>query len=175
MTSSLRHVPNGLYARFGYRGTAIGRPCSLQTARLLNSPSLVAIGLLLGYETWPPIGWHRTFVIGWSKYRMGLHRAPLHYGIISPVGIPTVFQTPWQSLCTALTAGKCLPLGLWKGTVKQSSKQHLIKQPRDDRAVTSQEARQGPQWTNSQEDSIRPGQSINSITEIQQRSVTTWW
>ena len=30
----------------------------------LHSPSLVAIGLSVGYETWPPIGWHHPFVIG---------------------------------------------------------------------------------------------------------------
>ena len=34
------------------------------TARLLHSPSLVATGLSVGYETWPPIGWHRAFMIG---------------------------------------------------------------------------------------------------------------
>ena len=57
---------------------------------LLHSPSLVAIGLSVGYETWPPIGWHHPFVIGWSKYRLGLPSAPLHYGLMWPVGIPTV-------------------------------------------------------------------------------------
>ena len=46
----------------------------------LHSPSLVAIRLSVGYETWPPIGWHHPFVIGWSKYRLGLPSAPLHYG-----------------------------------------------------------------------------------------------
>ena len=39
---------------------------------LLHSPSLVAVGLPIGYETWPPIGWHHPFVIGWSKYRLDL-------------------------------------------------------------------------------------------------------
>ena len=37
---------------------------------------------------------------------------------------PLFFQTPvthGQSLCTALTAGKCLPLGMCKGTVKESN------------------------------------------------------
>ena len=35
---------------------------------LLHSPSLVSIRLSKGYETWPQIGWHHPFVIGWSKY-----------------------------------------------------------------------------------------------------------
>ena len=63
-------------------------------SRLLHSPSLVAIGLSVGYETWPPIGWHHAFVIGWSKYRLGLPSAPFHYGLTWPMGISTVFQTP---------------------------------------------------------------------------------
>ena len=52
------------------------------------------IGLLVGYETWPPIGWLHAFVIGWSKYGLGLPSALLHYGLTWPEGIPTVFQTP---------------------------------------------------------------------------------
>ena len=62
--------------------------------RLLHTHSLVVVGLSVGYETWPPIGWQHPFVIGWSKYRLGLPSAPLRYGLIWPVGIPTVFQTP---------------------------------------------------------------------------------
>ena len=62
--------------------------------RLLHSPSLVAVGLSVWYETWPPIDWHHPFVIGWSKGRLELPSAPLHYGLTWPVGIPTVFQTP---------------------------------------------------------------------------------
>ena len=50
-------------------------------------------GLPVGYETWPPIGWRHSFVIGWSKDRLGLPSAPLHYRLTWPVGIPTVFQT----------------------------------------------------------------------------------
>ena len=62
-------------------------------ARLLHSPSLVAVGLSAGYGTWPPISWHHAFVIGWSKYGLGLPSAPLYHGLTWPVGIPTVFQT----------------------------------------------------------------------------------
>ena len=62
--------------------------------RLLYSPSMVAIGLSVRYETWPLTGWHHAFVIGWSKYRLGLPSAPLHYGLMWPVGTPTIFQTP---------------------------------------------------------------------------------
>ena len=59
-------------------------------------------------------------MIGWSNYRLGLPSAPLRYGLTWPVGIPTVFHTPMTVLCTALTAGKCLPLGLCNGTVEDS-------------------------------------------------------
>ena len=55
--------------------------------------SLVAIRLSVGYETWPPIGWHHSFVIGWSKYRLGLPSASLRYGLSWLLGIPTIFQT----------------------------------------------------------------------------------
>ena len=65
----------------------------LRLSRMLHSPSLVAIGLSVVCETWPPIGWHHSFVIGWFKYRLGLPNTPLHYGRMWPVGIPIVFQT----------------------------------------------------------------------------------
>ena len=64
------------------------------TIRLLHSPRLVATGLSVGYETWPPIGWNNAFMIVWCKYRLGLPSAPLHYGLMWPVEIPTVLQTP---------------------------------------------------------------------------------
>ena len=86
-----------------------------QIIRLIHSPSWVAIGLSVGYETRPPIGWHHPFVIGWSKDRLGLPSAPLHYGLTWPVGIPTVFQTP----VTVPLHCNCLLLGLCKGTVKE--------------------------------------------------------
>ena len=33
---------------------------------------------------------------------------------------PPFFRPQWQFLCTNLTGGKCLPLGLYKGTVKET-------------------------------------------------------
>ena len=48
------------------------RPAPLALFRLLHSSSLVAVGLSVGCETWPPIYWHHPFVIGCSKYRLGL-------------------------------------------------------------------------------------------------------
>ena len=42
-----------------------------QNSRLLCTHNLVAVRLFIGYETWPLIGWHHPFVIGWSKYRLG--------------------------------------------------------------------------------------------------------
>ena len=67
---------------------------TLGSFRLLHSPSLMAVRLSVVYETWPPIGYHRAFVIGWSKYRLGMPSAQLRYGLTWPVGIPTIFQTP---------------------------------------------------------------------------------
>ena len=95
-------------------------PCGERHLRLLHSPSLVAIGLSVGYETWPPIGWHLPFVIGWSKDRLGLPSAPLHYGLKWPVGFPTAIQTSVTVLLHCPN-GNCLLLGLCKGTVKEST------------------------------------------------------
>ena len=85
--------------------------------RLLHSPSLVAVGLSLGYKTWPQIGWHHSFVIGLSKHRLELPSVPLHYGLKWPVGIPTVFQTPM----TVPLHCNCLSFGLYKVNVKEST------------------------------------------------------
>ena len=89
--------------------------------RLLDSLSLVALGLSVGYETWPPIGWHHAFVIGWSKYRLGLLSSELHYGLTWPVGIPTVFHTPVTVPLHSPNGRQCLLLVLCKGTVEESS------------------------------------------------------
>ena len=71
----------------------------------------------LKYETMTPIGWHRPFMIGWSKYDI-----PLHMGSHDRWEFPPYFKPQWQSFCIALTAGiKCLPLELYKGAVKQST------------------------------------------------------
>ena len=82
-------------------------------------------------------GRHYPPMVGRSKYRLGLPSAPLHYGLMWPVGISTDFQTPLtvplhspngrqmpavravQGDCERVS-GKCLPLGLCKGTVKES-------------------------------------------------------
>ena len=73
------------------------------------------------------LGWHHAFVIGWSKYRLGLPSAPLHYGLTWPVGIRTVCPpTQWQSRSTVLTTGKCLLWGLCQGTVKESSEKLML-------------------------------------------------
>ena len=41
-------------------------------------------------------------------------------------GFPPFFRPQWQCLCTTLTTGKCLPLGLCKGIVKESKKRRLF-------------------------------------------------
>ena len=62
--------------------------------RLLHNPNLAAIGLSVGYETWPSIAWHHTFVIGLWKYRLGLPQSAMDCGLKIPVGIPTILQRP---------------------------------------------------------------------------------
>ena len=52
--------------RIPYSAQVTGRSADIY-GRLLHNPSLVAIGLSVGHETWPPI---RAFVIGWSKYKL---------------------------------------------------------------------------------------------------------
>ena len=101
----------------------IDRQCHLATnggfshiIRLLDSPNLVVMGRLsVGYKTMPPIGWHHPFVIGWYKYKLGLPRTPLYYGLTWPVGIPTIFQPPVT-----------VHLVLCKGTVKESTTSSVI-------------------------------------------------
>ena len=85
---------------------------------LLHSSCLMAVGLSV--ETWPPIGWHHPFMIGWSKYRLVLLQSQW---ILGSVGIFT-YQKPFtttflRSPATALPI--CLPLGLCKETVKEST------------------------------------------------------
>ena len=80
----------------------------------------MAIGLSAGYETWPPNGWHHPFVIRWFNMDWDCLMPHCIIGSCDQWEFPPFFRPQWQSLCTALTAGKCLPLGLCKGTVKES-------------------------------------------------------
>ena len=89
--------------------------------RLLHNPSQVS-RTVVGYETWPAIGWHHPFVIGWSKSRLGLPQLQWIVGSCDQWEFPPFFRGHWQFPCTALTAGNCLPLGLCKGNVKESCK-----------------------------------------------------
>ena len=89
--------------------------------RLLHSPSLVSIGLSVGYETWPAIGWYHAFVIGWSKYRLGLPSVPLYYGLTWPVGIPTIFQTPVTVPLHSRNGRQMPVVRAVQGTVKESN------------------------------------------------------
>ena len=125
LTALLIHTNSIQMVRWFYRQQDIRHFAQASMySRQLHNPNLVVIGLSKGYDTWPPIGWHCPFVIVWSKYSLGKPSAPLHYGVTWPVGIPTVFETPVTVplvICTALTTGKCLPLGLCKGTLKKST------------------------------------------------------
>ena len=96
----------------------VASPEGRRPARLLHTPSLVAVGLEVGYETWPLIGWRRFYMIGWAKYWLGLPQSQSIVGSRDPVKFPLFFLGHWQSPWTALTAGICLPLGLCKETDK---------------------------------------------------------
>ena len=88
--------------------------------RLLHSPCLMALRLTMGYDTWPPIGWHCPFVIGWFKYWLDYLVSQCIVGSRIRRGFLPFFKGDWQSHCAALTAGKCLLLGLYEETVKAS-------------------------------------------------------
>ena len=88
--------------------------CCPANSRLIHSPSLVALGLSVGYEKWPLIGWHH-----WSLYSLELPQSHWIVGSCDWWEFLPFFRCHWQSPCTALMAGKCLPLGLCKETVKE--------------------------------------------------------
>ena len=79
----------------------------------------MVVGLPVRYETWPAIAWHHPLVIDWSKYRLVLPRVALHWAHVTEFS--PFLKGHWQSPCTAVTAGICLPLGLCQGTVKESA------------------------------------------------------
>ena len=81
----------------------------------------MALGLSVGYETRFPVGWLHCFWIGWAKYMVPILSSN---GLLAQVisgNFPPFYRGHWQSPCTALMAGKCLPLGLCKETVKESA------------------------------------------------------
>ena len=84
--------------------------------KLLHSPNLVVLGMPVGFEIWPPIGWHHPFVIGWSKYRLGLLHSQCIVGLSNWWEFSPFCKGHWQSPCS-----KILPLGLCKVTVKVSN------------------------------------------------------
>ena len=102
------------------------RPMNLairvSTHRLLHSLSLVAVGLLVGNATWPPNGYHRQFLIGWSNCT--------GWGITWPQWILGP-SNRWEFLpfikrqklspCTARKKGLCLQFELYKETVEEFS------------------------------------------------------
>ena len=88
--------------------------------RLLHSLSLVAVGLSVGYETWLLICWQHPFVMDWSKYQLGLPQSAMEHRLLWLLRISTIFEATDSPIAQPLTAGKCLPLGLCKETVKES-------------------------------------------------------
>ena len=85
-----------------------------QKDRLSHSLSLMAVGLSVGYQPWPLDGWHHPFVIGCSKYRLGLPQSQSTVALCHQWKFSLFFIGYWQPPFTALTAGICLPLALCK-------------------------------------------------------------
>ena len=81
-------------------------------ARLLHSPSWVAVGLAMRCETWP--------LIGWSIYRLGNSSHLMHYGPTWPMGLPIVFRRP-LTVPLRSPIGGSLPLWQCKETVNECS------------------------------------------------------
>ena len=79
------------------------------------------LGMLVGYETWYLLACHHPFVIGWSKYRLGLSQSQWAVCSSARWGFPPIFRRHWQSPWTALMEGKSLSLGPCKETVKRSN------------------------------------------------------
>ena len=62
-----------------------------------------------------------SFSLVTNKYTLRNSSHAIHYGLMWLWEFPQFFRGHWQSPCTALTAGKCLPLVLCKETVKESN------------------------------------------------------
>ena len=71
-------------------GVSTGWRC----VKLLHSPRLVVIELLVGFDTTPQIGCHQPYVIDCNKYRLRLSQSPWVVGRCNFLGISTVFQRP---------------------------------------------------------------------------------
>ena len=63
----------------------------------------------------------QPFVIGWSKYRLGLPQSQWIVGLGHRWEFPLFFRGQWQSPCTALMTAILFLLVLCKETVKQTT------------------------------------------------------
>ena len=97
---------NSVFKDSNYKAQSLGCLMNCLVVRLLHSLIVVALGLSVEYETWPPIGWHHPFVISWSKYRLGLHNSQWLWVHMTGGNFHCFFRGHWQSPCTALMAGK---------------------------------------------------------------------
>ena len=87
---------------------------------LLHSPRLVAIGLTIsGVQGLQLAGITILWLVG-LNIDWGCLVPHCIMGSRNQLEFPPFSRPQGQSLCTALTTGKCLSLGLCKGTVKES-------------------------------------------------------
>ena len=101
--------------------------CKWPTATLLNSHSLVAVGMwvVLRHDLQVAV----SAAVWWvdSNIDSGTPQLWCIVGSRDKWEFPTFFRGHWQSPCTALMAGICLPLVLCKETVKESNQQPSIR------------------------------------------------
>ena len=87
--------------------------------RLLLSLSLVAVKLWVGYKTWPPTGWHPTFVIG-LNIGCDCLRCKVLWTCMTGGNFHNFFRGHWQSPCIALIVSKSLLEAVCKEIVNES-------------------------------------------------------
>ena len=116
----IMHLPFKMFAVYQQWLQGVQEVTITEFSRLIHSPSLVAVGLAVWYETWDVIGWHCPFVIGSLNNRLWLCVLHSIVGSHDPYDFSPFFRDHWQSLCTAVMTGKWLLLGLCKEIVKYS-------------------------------------------------------
>ena len=80
------------------------RPSDISCTRLMHIPSLVALRLSLGCETWPPFDWYHPFVISWSRYKLGL---PQPWGLGADITTKNFVQYFQRPLTVSLHRQNC--------------------------------------------------------------------
>ena len=70
----------GSFLNFHFTGEAMAGNWCARYPRRVNSPSLVALGLSVGYETCLATGWHHPYVIRWCENSLDDPSVATHSG-----------------------------------------------------------------------------------------------